>query len=82
MQRLAALVPRPRLYLIRFHGVLAPKGAVRSRPKVSLVNNQGPANPAQRDDTDTKFKRFNPTQVRFGPLPRPGPPVLSIAEYV
>lgn len=24
MQRLAALVPRPRLYLIRFHGVLAP----------------------------------------------------------
>ena len=25
MQRLAALVPRPRLHLIRFHGVLAPK---------------------------------------------------------
>ena len=24
MQRLAALVPRPRLHLIRFHGVLAP----------------------------------------------------------
>ena len=28
MQRLAALVPRPRLHLIRFHGVLAP----RTRP--------------------------------------------------
>jgi hypothetical protein len=25
MQRRAALVPRPRLHLIRFHGVLAPK---------------------------------------------------------
>ncbi len=30
MQRLAALVPRPRLNLIRFHGVLAPKAKLRS----------------------------------------------------
>ncbi|MGH8773510.1 MAG: transposase, partial [Burkholderiales bacterium] len=29
MQRLAALVPRPRLHLIRFHGVLAPNAKVR-----------------------------------------------------
>ncbi|MEZ5659477.1 MAG: transposase [Burkholderiaceae bacterium] len=29
-QRLAALVPRPRLHLIRFHGVLAPTPAARS----------------------------------------------------
>ena len=29
MQRLAALVPRPRLHLIRFHGVLAPNGRLR-----------------------------------------------------
>jgi hypothetical protein len=29
MQRLAALVPRPRLHLIRFHGVLAPKAKLR-----------------------------------------------------
>ena len=28
MQRLAALVPRPRLHLIRFHGALAPNGGV------------------------------------------------------
>ena len=27
MQRLAALVPRPRLHLIRFHGVLAPNAS-------------------------------------------------------
>jgi Putative transposase len=32
MQRLAALVPRPRLHLIRFHGVLAPNA--KWRPKV------------------------------------------------
>ncbi len=29
LQRLAALVPRPRLHLIRFHGVLAPNSALR-----------------------------------------------------
>ena len=31
MQRLAALVPRPRLHLIRFHGVLAPNATLRSQ---------------------------------------------------
>jgi hypothetical protein len=30
MQRLAALVPRPRLHLIRFHGVLAPHAGLRA----------------------------------------------------
>jgi len=29
MQRLTALVPRPRLHLIRFHGVLAPNDKLR-----------------------------------------------------
>ena len=37
MQRLAALVPRPRLHLIRFHGVLAPNAKLRP-----LVVPQGP----------------------------------------
>ena len=31
MQRLAALVPRPRLHLIRFHGVLAPNAKRRAQ---------------------------------------------------
>ena len=31
MQRLAALDPRPRLHLIRFHGVLAPNAKLRAR---------------------------------------------------
>ena len=30
MQRLAALVPRSRLHLIRFHGVLAPNAKLRA----------------------------------------------------
>ena len=30
MQRLAALVPRPRLHLIRFHSVLAPNAKLRA----------------------------------------------------
>ena len=38
MQRLAALVPRPRLHLIRFHGVLAPNAKLRA-----LVVPHGPA---------------------------------------
>jgi hypothetical protein len=31
LQRLASLVPRPRIHLIRFHGVLAPNAALRSQ---------------------------------------------------
>ena len=33
MQRLAALVPRPRLHLIRFHGVLAPHAGLACRDR-------------------------------------------------
>jgi hypothetical protein len=49
MQRLAALVPRPRLNLIRFHGVLAPNAKLRpeivpGRPSTALGTG---------DDTDT-----------------------------
>ena len=42
MQRLAALVPRPRLHLIRFHGVLAPNAKLRA-----LVVPQGRAQPEE-----------------------------------
>jgi hypothetical protein len=42
MQRLAALVPRPRLHLIRFHGVLARNAKLRA-----LVVPQEPEEPAQ-----------------------------------
>ncbi len=43
IQRLAALVPRPRLHLIRFHGVLAPEARLRPNiiPNV-LINANTP----------------------------------------
>ncbi|MDP1650667.1 MAG: transposase [Rubrivivax sp.] len=48
MQRLAALIPRPRLHLIRFHGVLAPNAKLRA-----LVVPQGPEQPAQVTEAAT-----------------------------
>jgi hypothetical protein len=45
MQRLAALVPRPRLHLIRYHGVLAPNAKLRP-----LVVPQGPHAPEQANE--------------------------------
>ena len=42
MQRLAALVPRPRLHLIRFHGVLAPNARLRAEIIPSSGRQAGP----------------------------------------
>lgn len=47
MQRLAALVPRPRLNLIRFHGVLAPNAKLR--PMIIRGNRKN--TPFDTDDT-------------------------------
>ena len=41
MQRLAALVPRPRLHLIRFHGVLAPNAGLRAALVPGLAEKPG-----------------------------------------
>jgi hypothetical protein len=46
MQRLAALVPRPRLHLIRFHGVLAPNAKLRAQVVPQVVP-QEPERPVQ-----------------------------------
>jgi hypothetical protein len=43
MQRLAALVPRPRLHLIRYHGVLAPHAKLRARGVPQAPPAQEPA---------------------------------------
>jgi len=45
MQRLAALVPRPRLHLIRFHGVLAPNAGLRA----AIVPGPAQSEPADED---------------------------------
>jgi len=55
LQRLAALVPRPRLNLIRFHGVLAPNAKLRAeiipdgmknKSKPTDANDDVPPSPA------------------------------------
>ena len=45
MQRLAALVPRPRLHLIRFHGALAPNARLRA----AIVPGPPESEPADED---------------------------------
>jgi hypothetical protein len=55
MQRLAALVPRPRLHLIRFHGVLAPNAKLRAQiiPGGSDNVNEKPTDHAEAARTST-----------------------------
>jgi len=55
MQRLAALVPRPRLHLIRFHEVLAPNARLRAQ-----VVPQG-------SDQHTKYAQGSPCEARSAP---------------
>ncbi len=56
LQRLAALVPRPRLHLIRFHGVLAPNAALRAQI-VPGTSDQGSGPPEGKDETPSASTR-------------------------
>ena len=51
MQRLAALVPRPRLNRIRFHGVLAPNAKLRAEIIPGSKKNKSNASDANDDAT-------------------------------
>ncbi len=59
MQRLAALVPRPRLNLIRFHGVLAPNAKLR--PKIIPGEKKGKNSPSDANDD----AQYPPVSVRI-----------------
>jgi hypothetical protein len=48
-ERLAALVPRPRLHLVRFHGVLAPNAKLRA-----LIGPRAPGSACPRHDCRTQ----------------------------
>jgi len=65
MQRLAARVPRPRLHLIRLHGVLAPNAKLRSR-----VVPQGPAQPQEPNEAATECEaqtvHARPSRISWG----------------
>ncbi len=66
MQRLAALVPRPRLHLIRFHGVLAPNAKL-----CALVVPQeqwAPAQAAPPADCETGWWHHRPARLSWAKL--------------
>ena len=64
MQRLAALVPRPRLHLIRFHGVLAPTAKLRA-----LVVPQEPEAPeAKPAECEANCAHHRPVRLNWAKL--------------
>jgi len=66
MQRLAALVPRPRLHLIRFHGVLAPNAKLRAQ-----VVPQVPESPTQAEqpaECEANCAHHRPVRLNRSPL--------------
>ena len=71
MQRLAALVPRPRLHLIRFHGVLAPNARLRplvvpQKPEVQ----ERAAEVAVAGGCDVQTVQSRPHRVSWARLPK------------
>jgi hypothetical protein len=78
MQRLAALVPRPRLHLIRFHGVLAPNAKLRAMVVPQEPEPPAPAAvPAQCEASCTHHRPVRLSWAslagRAGPVARPSP---------
>jgi hypothetical protein len=81
MERLAALVPRPRLHLIRFHGVLAPNAKLRGKivpapaeraTETSSEDAQAPSAPAPLALNSTEQRHLPPRAYRRSPRrPRP-----------
>ena len=66
MQRLAALVPRPRLHLIRFHGVLAPNAKPRA---LEVTQEPAPAAPAAPPaECETNRETHRPVRLSWAKL--------------
>ena len=66
MQRLAALVPRPRLHLIRFHGVLAPNAKLRAL--VVPQEAEAPAQAVPPADCEAKCAHHRPVRLSWAKL--------------
>jgi len=68
MQRLAALVPRPRLHLIRFHGVLAPNAKLRAQVVPQEVPQEAvtPAQAAPPAEWEASARRAVRSTARCG----------------
>jgi len=66
MQRLAALVPRPRLHLIRFHGVLAPNAKLRAQ--VVPQEPEAPAQEAAPAECEASCAHHRPVRLSWAKL--------------
>ena len=65
-QRLAALVPRPRLHLIRFHGVLAPNAKLRAQ--VVPQEAEAPAQAAPPAECEPNCAHHRPVRLSWAKL--------------
>ena len=68
MQRLAALVPRPRLHLIRFHGVLAPNAKLRAQ--IVPQDPEPPAQAVQPAECEANCAHHRPMRLSWAKLLR------------
>ena len=70
MQRLAALVPRPRLHLIRFHGVLAPNAKLRALvvPQEVPQEAEAPAQAAPPAECEPNCAHHRPVRLSWAKL--------------
>ena len=69
MQRLAALVPRPRLHLIRFHGVLAPSSTTSAKLRAMVVPQGRTRAPRQRRPPSARRTvRHRPVRLSWAKL--------------
>ena len=70
MQRLAALVPRPRQHLIRFHGVLAPSSTNSAKLRALVVPQEpeAPAQEAKPAECEANCARHRPVRLSWAKL--------------
>ena len=68
LQRLAALVPRPRLHLIRFHGVLAPNAKLRAQEVPQEL--EPPAQAAPPAECEANCAHQRPVRLSWAKLLR------------
>ncbi len=74
MQRLAALVPRPRLHLIRIHGVLAPNAKLRAMvvPKVHPEQQQPATEGVATVGCEVQTVQARPHRMSWAPAAQAG----------
>ena len=70
MQRLAALVPRPRLHLIRSHGVLAPSSTTSAKLRAQVVPHEpeAPAQEAAPAECEANCAHHRPVRLSWAKL--------------